>query len=151
MDFYHSPVAVWVNSAPQPKRWGPRAHRGRDLTRSYDKSYRILNRGPESWSAYVERDIKSTKDKPRAVMPHSKWIKKLLKPEILEIFLNGIQASKSDHFHEIKRPFFKRNWIWLRGSVQKNAFKVKSIAATWKMYVAIYQPVSPSHHHTNID
>ena len=28
MDFYHSPVAVWVNSAPQPKRWGPRAHRG---------------------------------------------------------------------------------------------------------------------------
>ena len=28
MDFYHSPVAVWVNSAPQPKHWGPRAHRG---------------------------------------------------------------------------------------------------------------------------
>ena len=28
VDFYHSPVAVWVNSAPQPKRWGPRAHRG---------------------------------------------------------------------------------------------------------------------------
>ena len=28
MDFYHSPVAVWVNSAPQPKRWGFRAHRG---------------------------------------------------------------------------------------------------------------------------
>ena len=28
MDFYHSLVAVWVNSAPQPKRWGPRAHRG---------------------------------------------------------------------------------------------------------------------------
>ena len=28
MDFYHSPVAVWVNSAPQPKRWGPWAHRG---------------------------------------------------------------------------------------------------------------------------
>ena len=28
MDFYHSPVAVWVNSAPQPKRWGSRAHRG---------------------------------------------------------------------------------------------------------------------------
>ena len=31
MDFYHSPVAVWVNSAPQPKRWGPRAHRGNML------------------------------------------------------------------------------------------------------------------------
>ena len=31
MDFYHSPVAVWVNSAPQPKRWGPRAHRGMPL------------------------------------------------------------------------------------------------------------------------
>ena len=30
MDFYHTPVAVWVNSAPQPKRWGPRAHRGTD-------------------------------------------------------------------------------------------------------------------------
>ena len=29
VDFYHSPVAVWVNSAPQPKRWGPRAHRGK--------------------------------------------------------------------------------------------------------------------------
>ena len=28
VDFYHSPVAVWVNSAPQPKRWGSRAHRG---------------------------------------------------------------------------------------------------------------------------
>ena len=28
VDFYHSPVAVWVNSAPQPKRWGFRAHRG---------------------------------------------------------------------------------------------------------------------------
>ena len=28
VDFYHSPVAVWVNSAPQPKRWGPRAYRG---------------------------------------------------------------------------------------------------------------------------
>ena len=28
VDFFHSPVAVWVNSAPQPKRWGPRAHRG---------------------------------------------------------------------------------------------------------------------------
>ena len=27
MDFYHSPVAVWVNSAPQPKRWGPRIQR----------------------------------------------------------------------------------------------------------------------------
>ena len=34
MDFYHSPVAVWVNSAPQPKRWGPRAHRGIENPRS---------------------------------------------------------------------------------------------------------------------
>ena len=31
VDFYHYPVAVWVNSAPQPKRWGPRAHRGTNL------------------------------------------------------------------------------------------------------------------------
>ena len=35
MDFYHSPVAVWVDSAPQPKRWGPRAHRGRFVSEQY--------------------------------------------------------------------------------------------------------------------
>ena len=45
MDFYHSPVAVWVNSAPQPKRWGPRAHRGivvlRRLTSIMCSEFRI--------------------------------------------------------------------------------------------------------------
>ena len=41
VDFYHSPVAVWVNSAPQPKRWGPRAHRGTANERTQYKSNTI--------------------------------------------------------------------------------------------------------------
>ena len=42
VDFYHSPVAVWVNSAPQPKRWGPRAHRGRGFQETCELNKNLL-------------------------------------------------------------------------------------------------------------
>ena len=58
MDFYHSPVAVWVNSAPQPKRWGPRAHRGRILWETFE--VRVCNWLNSSWDRLIKATFKST-------------------------------------------------------------------------------------------